>query len=78
MLHVLVANLTPQPQAVVLDALDGEITLRRLNAETAELAAFDPASFRTRTERLTSVGTLELTLAPFEITRLDAPGLRAR
>ena len=78
LLHLLVANLTPNPQTVTIDALDGEIMLRRLNAETAELAAFDPASFRSRTDHLSSVGTFELALAPFEIARLDALELTAR
>jgi hypothetical protein len=76
-LHVMVANLTPHPQAVVIDALDGEIMLRRLNAETAELAAFDPASFRSQTEQLSSDRTVELVLAPFEVARLDAVGRAA-
>jgi D-apionolactonase len=77
-LHVLVANLTPHPQTVTIDGMDGAITLRRLNAGTAELAAFDPASFRSQTERLTAGGALTLELAPFEIARLDAPELTAR
>ena len=77
-LHVLVANLTSHPQTVTIDGMDGAITLRRLNAGTAELAAFDPASFRSQTERLTAGGAFTLDLAPFEIARLDAPAAEAR
>jgi len=70
--HVLVANLTPDERAVTVDGMDGEVTLRRLNAGSVELAAFDPASFRSKTERLRADGTIALTLAPFEVARLDA------
>jgi hypothetical protein len=72
-LHLLVANLTPEPQTVTIDALSGRvITIRRLNAETADAAAFDPARFRSLIETLPATGAPELTLAPFEVARLDA------
>ncbi|MGH2617980.1 MAG: hypothetical protein ACRDJC_22355, partial [Thermomicrobiales bacterium] len=77
--HLLVANLTPDPQAVVIDHFTNrDVEMRRLNAETVETAAADPARFRSRMEPLTTEGALELTLAPFEVVRLDAPGSAAR
>ena len=52
-LHLLVANLTPHPQTVTIDALSGRnVALRRLNAETAKRRRFEPERFRSRTETL--------------------------
>jgi hypothetical protein len=74
-LHLLLANLTPRPRTVRMDALAGrEATLRRLNAETAEEAATDSERFRSRGESLLLGETPTLTLAPFEVARLDVPG----
>jgi D-apionolactonase len=70
-LHLLIANLTPEPQSVRIDGLTGEVAIRRLNAETAELAISDPQKFRSRFETISSTGELTLTLAPFEVARLD-------
>jgi D-apionolactonase len=76
-LHLLVANLTPHPQTVTIDALSGKnVALRRLNAETVEEAAFNSERFRSRTEALPASSKSELNLAPFEIARLDTPGTR--
>jgi D-apionolactonase len=72
--RLLMANLTPEPQAVTIDGLPTEaLALRRLNAETAEAAAFAPARFRSLSETVAAVGPLVLTLAPFELVRIDAP-----
>jgi len=72
--HLLLANLTPQPQTVTVDSLPaGDLTLRRLNADTAASAALDPLRFRAQTETLSAHGSFQVTLAPFEVTRLDAP-----
>jgi hypothetical protein len=71
--HLLVANLTAEPQAVTIDALaDRDVNVRRLNAETAETAAFDPERYRGQSETISAKGALEMTLAPFEVARLDA------
>jgi hypothetical protein len=72
-LHMLAANLTPERQQVRIDGFSGEVALRRLHAETAELATSDPRTFRSQFETVTSTGELTLTLAPFEVARLDAP-----
>jgi hypothetical protein len=74
-LHLLVANLTPESQSVTVDAPFGStVTLRRLNAETADAAASNPERYRSHTETLPATGlqALEIALAPFEIARLDA------
>ena len=78
-LHLLVANLTHELQMVTIDALFGRnVTLRRLNAETAEAATSDPERYRSQTETMPAIGALEIALAPFEIVRLDASGPAAR
>ena len=78
-LHLLVANLTHESQMVTIDALfERNVTLRRLNAETAEAATFDPERYRSQTETIPATGALEIALAPFEIACLDAPGPAAR
>jgi hypothetical protein len=51
---------------------DGAVTLRRLNAETAEQAMRDPYTFRaSAASAAVDGGALRLTLAPFEIVRID-------
>jgi D-apionolactonase len=73
MLHLLVANLTPEPRTATIDVLSAvDVKARRLNADTVEVAAFDPPNFRSQAESMTAHGPLELTLAPFEVARLDA------
>ena len=71
-LHLMLANLTPDPQTVAIGAISGEVALRRLNADTAEESAFAPARYRLQTKTITADGAILLTLAPFEVTRLDA------
>ena len=72
-LHLLVANLTPHPQTVTIDALSGRnVTLRRLNAETAEDGRVRSRGLPVATRRRCRPdGTRELMLAPFEVARLD-------
>jgi hypothetical protein len=74
-LHLLVANLTPSREPATVDPLtDRAVTIRRLNADTANVAAFDPATFRAQVETITPNGPLSLTLDPFEIVRIDSRG----
>ncbi len=68
---MLVANLTPHEQQVVIGPLEGSLGLRRLNEATAAAAAADPAAFRQRSEGATASGSLELTLQPYEVVRID-------
>ncbi|HEX5498739.1 MAG TPA: hypothetical protein VFX03_05910, partial [Thermomicrobiales bacterium] len=73
-LHLLAANLTPEPRTVALDCFaDGPVAARRLHAGNAAPAAFDPARYRAQGETLMCDGGLAVTLAPFEIIRLQAP-----
>ncbi len=73
-LRVLVANLTPQRQRVVVGSLpDGDVTLRVLDEETAVEAGDDPESFRARAESATvQGGKLELELKPYAVARVEA------
>ena len=70
--RVLVANLTPDERQVVIGPLEGAISLRRLNEATASQAASDPAAFRRRAEPASAAGELALSLAPYEVVRIDA------
>ena len=69
--RLLVANVTPRELEVVVAPLDGEVSLRRLNEETAGEATADPGTFRARGERSAASGKLALTLAPYEVVRVD-------
>lgn len=72
MLHLLVANLTPEPQTVRIDALpSGSISMRRLNADTVKCAASNPPNYRSQAETMTTDASLQVALAPFEVVRLD-------
>jgi hypothetical protein len=46
--------------------------MRRLNESTASQAAADPAAFRARKESAAASGELALTLAPYEVVRVDS------
>jgi hypothetical protein len=70
--RLLVANLTAEPQRVTIDGFaDRGVAMRRLNAETAAKAAFDPKGFRSRIEPAGAGAAPDVALAPFEIVRLD-------
>ena len=71
-LHLLVANLTPRSLDVVVEGVDGEATLRRLDEGLAAEAADDPAAYRSRLEPVEARGSVSLGLAPYEVARLDA------
>ncbi len=69
--RLLVANLTALETEVSVGPLDGSLALRRLNEETAAEAASDPRGFRERSEAVAVAGELTLTLAPYEVVRID-------
>jgi hypothetical protein len=73
-LHLLLANLGPKERAVVVnDVGSEEVRVRRLHAGNALSALSQPTEFRTEaTEFVSSTDGLRLTLAPFELVRLDA------
>jgi D-apionolactonase len=72
-LHVLLANLTAEPQRCSLGPLDvSEVALRVLDEATVEHALDDPEAFRaTRERRPIASGRLELELGPYSVVRLD-------
>ena len=69
--RLLVANLTPRELEVVVTPLDGDVALRRLNESTAGEATADPRAFRAGGETSAAGGELALTLAPYEVVRVD-------
>jgi hypothetical protein len=73
-LRLLLANLTPTPQQVVVGPLEGEtVSLRRLNTESAPLAISDPQGFRSAGETMRAAGgQLTVALSPYETVRIDA------
>lgn len=69
-----IANLTQDERRVEIGPCGGDIHLRRLNAETAPLAAGDQFSFRAETTRLHGrTPFVTLTLSPYEVARFDLP-----
>jgi hypothetical protein len=70
-LSLLVANLTPASQDVVVP-LEGTYRLRRLSASNAVEACAEPESFRASGEDVSSNGELQLRLEPYEVVRADA------
>lgn len=72
--HVLVANLTPADQPVVLTGLRGaNARIRALELASVRQAMTDPASFRAETMTAPiSGGSLELDLGPYALIRVDS------
>ena len=71
-LHLLLANLTPEPQVAEIGPLPpGQGTLRRLTAATVEAAAWDPDRFRAGAAPLAAERGPLVSLAPYEVARLD-------
>jgi hypothetical protein len=69
--RLLLANLLPRRQHLVVVPVSGAVELRRLNESTAAEAGADPATFRGRSESVEAAGELELTLDPYEVVRVD-------
>ena len=69
--RLLVTNVTPRELEVVVAPLDGNVILRRLNESTAGEATEDPPAFRARGDASSASGELTLTLAPYEVVRVD-------
>ena len=72
-IHVIVANLTAQPQQVSIGPFTGEqVRVRLLDPATAPGATTDPASFRSSgTRRPVEGRRAVLSLAPYAVARLD-------
>lgn len=71
-LHLLLANLTPEPQTAEIGPLPSRRgTLRRLSAATVESAAWDAERFRAGGVPLAVAPEQPVALAPFEVARVD-------
>jgi hypothetical protein len=71
--HALVANVTPDPQRVLVRGLGSDPIARLLDEATAEWALDDPARFRASSGQ-TLAGDEDgvwLALGPFAVARLD-------
>lgn len=70
--RLLLANLTGQPQQVVVQGLSGAVTVRCLDEETVLQAMQEPAAYRAANDAL-GTGTLAtpLTVPPFALLCLD-------
>jgi D-apionolactonase len=71
---LLIANVTPRTQDVVIGPLEGPVSLRRLNEATAAAAGSEPESFRAAVEPAEVSGDLVLRLDPYEVVRVDPAG----
>ncbi len=69
--RLLVANLTPVGQAVVVGPLAGTVALRRLSAASVGQAGAEPGAFRRQSEIVDAAGELVLELDPYEVIRVD-------
>jgi hypothetical protein len=72
--RVLVTNMTDAPQDVVVEGLPEQVSVRLLDETNAERAMQAPEVFRSQSGRVESSlsGTLELSLPPYAVARLDA------
>ncbi len=73
-LRVLVANMTAEPQTVIVSGLPAELEVRVLDAANAEAAMQTPEAFRAAAGRRMAAadGVLMLDLPPYAVARLDA------
>jgi len=71
--RVVLANLTLQPQRVMVQNLSERVRVRHLNETNAEEAMVSPEAFRSQAGELlqTSAGTLDLDLLPYAVARID-------
>jgi len=72
MLRLLLANMTDEKRIIELPALAKNVRMRRLNADTAEIAMRDPERFRRNKERtgvFAQPGTLGM--LPYEVIQMD-------
>ncbi len=72
--RVILANLSAKPQQVTVQNLGEQVRVRHLNETNVVEAMQSPETFRSQAGELqqTSAGTLELSLLPYAIVRLDS------
>jgi hypothetical protein len=71
--RILVANLTPEPQAVTVTGVPPRVRVRHLDERTAPQAIREPEAFRRESGKEVDAraGRLELELGPFAVTRIE-------
>ena len=71
--RTLLANLTPEPQQVIVQNLAGSVRVRHLNETNAHDTMASPETFRAERGELvqTTNGKLELNLFPYAIAQID-------
>jgi hypothetical protein len=71
---VLVANMTDALQDVAVEGLPEQVSIRLLDETNTERAMQAPEAFRSQSGRVESSlsGTLDLSLPPYAVARLDA------
>jgi hypothetical protein len=74
-LHVMLANMMPQEQSIIVGPIAAaRVAVRCLDEQSAPVALFEPGRFRSTSESMDiASGQLTVTLAPFAVARLDAP-----
>ena len=72
-LKIAASNLLPESNSILLSGFpDGQVFIRRLNENSFDLAASNPAGFLESTQQLQIVnGTMELSLLPYETVFID-------
>ena len=72
--RLLLANLRADPQTVTVEGLGAQVKLRVLDETNVEAAMQSPEMFRTQAGEsiATANGTLEVTLLPYAVVRLDS------
>jgi hypothetical protein len=72
--RVLLANLSPEPQHVIVSNLSQRVRVRHLDETNAEEAMRSPEDFRSQAGELqeTSSGALKLSLLPYAVARIDS------
>jgi hypothetical protein len=72
--RVIVANLTPEPQRVMVGNLNERVRVRHLNEMNAEEAMSSPEVFRSQSGDTlqTAAGNLSLNLLPYAVARIDS------
>jgi hypothetical protein len=71
---VLLANLSPEPQHVIVSNLSQRVRVRHLDETNAEEAMRSPEDYRSQAGELqeTTSGALELSLLPYAVARIDS------
>jgi hypothetical protein len=72
-IRVVLANLSPEPQQVLVQGLGRQVQIRILDESSVESAMHSPEEFRAQagTPQQTTGGKLQLSLLPYAVARID-------